>query len=346
MFTWVHEIARHSPLLAVVSPEIDSGKTTLLAVMEYMVLRPYSIIEANAANVYRQVDATLPTVLMDEADDIFERKTDLRHIFLGGWSRTNATVPRRGHRFRIFCPKAIGLKFREDGRLALPESAWSRSVIIKMKPKLATEKVEEFAYEDDETFATLRRKLARWAADNMQSLATANPEMPDGFNNRLRMNWKMLVAIAEMAGMGETARLAAIKLAARRIAEPSKGKRILAAIQKMIAGRAGISSKEIVKKLRADPDEDFGEVSQKKLSLILSAYPIHPDVVRPPGMKPFRGYRTEWFADAFARYLPAPTLSPVPPTTGTGTKRTKRSIKRTKRSIKRTKRSIKRKGRR
>ena len=69
-------------------------------------------------------------------------------------------------------------------------------------PKKPDEKAEDFAYADDPEFSTIRRKLARWAADNVRIIKDLKPPQPPGFNNRLSANWKLLLQIAQHAGGG------------------------------------------------------------------------------------------------------------------------------------------------
>jgi putative DNA primase/helicase len=76
----------------------------------------------------------------------------------------------------------------------------SRCIVCFIWPKLASETVEDFTYADDDEFKTIRRKLLRWAVDNAVTLRDARPEFPPGFNNRVRTNWKTLLAIADLAG--------------------------------------------------------------------------------------------------------------------------------------------------
>ena len=71
-----------------------------------------------------------------------------------------------------------------------------------MWPKKPEEKAEDFAYADDPEFSTIRRKLARWAADNVRIIKDLKPPQPPGFNNRLSANWKLLLQIAQHAGGG------------------------------------------------------------------------------------------------------------------------------------------------
>jgi hypothetical protein len=57
-----------SPRLAITSPEKGCGKTTLLDVLSCMVARPLPACNAKVAAIFRVVEMTKPTLLMDEAD--------------------------------------------------------------------------------------------------------------------------------------------------------------------------------------------------------------------------------------------------------------------------------------
>src|SRR5262245_66411712 len=116
--------------------------------------------------------------------------------------------------------------------LHMPDTTLSRSVICMIWPKLASEVVEEFDYRDDDEFKTIRRKLARWMVDNAVTLREAKPSFPLGFNNRIRLNWRMALTIADLAG-GEwpkRVREAALELETGRD-EPSEEIRLFAALR-------------------------------------------------------------------------------------------------------------------
>ena len=49
MFAWVHELAVHSPLLVITSPEPDTGKTTTLGVLHRLTPRSYLAAEIDRA---------------------------------------------------------------------------------------------------------------------------------------------------------------------------------------------------------------------------------------------------------------------------------------------------------
>ena len=76
----------------------------------------------------------------------------------------------------------------------------SRSIIIEMKRKKASETIVHFRSIDDAGLAELRRRALRWANDNGEKLDGAEPDMPPGFDNRLGDNWSLLLTVADCAG--------------------------------------------------------------------------------------------------------------------------------------------------
>ena len=84
--------------------------------------------------------------------------------------------------------------------MQLPKTTATRKISVKLLRKPPHEKVDDFRHADDGDFITLRRKLVRWAADNLAAFKEVRPVMPPGFDNRLRMNWELQFAIADLAG--------------------------------------------------------------------------------------------------------------------------------------------------
>ena len=312
LFSWVHEVAVHSPLLVATSAEPDSGKSTLLGVLGFLVPRPYSVVELTGTNIYRIVDLKNRTLLIDEADQLFRRKAALAEIINAGWTRGSARIPRivHGviHEFDAFCPKVIGML-----GLNLPSTMASRAIVCMLWPKLPSEQVADFRHVDDDDFTTLRRKLMRWAADNAVLLKDATPVVPPGFSNRVTANWCLLLAIADVAGglWPEWARAAAVNLSHKRH-QPSERLRLLAALQPIFATREQIPSAELVAQLTADPDGEWAEfrgrgpLSQRQVAALLAGFEIFPVVLHPTKRASLsrRGYRRSQFDDAFARFLP------------------------------------------
>jgi hypothetical protein len=320
MMAWVHEIAAtYSPFLVATSAEPDSGKTTMLGTVSFLTPKPFSAVEVTGPNIYRFVDREKPTFILDEADDLFKRKTDVQHIFNSSWTR-GTKIPRQANVggasvtvwYDPFCPKAVGLL-----GLNIQRALASRGIIIKVWPKRPGD-TQEFNHIDDAAFAELRSKLARWSADNAIALKDARPQYPVGFNNRLQSNWRLLLAISELAGgqWPEQAREAAERIS-RTTRKPSFGLQLLVALHKIFASRkfvsrSEITSEEIIVQLRSDRDSvwvDYkgGHITQRQVADLLEQYDVFPHAVHPTkrGNLTLRGYSREQFADVFARFVPS-----------------------------------------
>jgi Protein of unknown function (DUF3631) len=329
MMAWLHaEIATHSPILVMTSAEENSGKTTSLGVLERLTPRSYSAVEITGPSLFHLVDQRHPTLIVDEADRLFYRKTDLLHIVNAGWT-PGAKIPRYVHgvlrEFDVFCPKIIGMK-----GLDLPSTTGSRAIVVELFPKLPDEPVEDFKYVDDETFETLRRKLARWSMDNATALKDATPTMPPGFVNRLAQNWRLLFAIADLAGgtFRKSARAAAVKLSCKTV-KKSEGVRLLEALRRIFAEcdetppgslmplfdvSEAITSEQVVQILSMDEDDEWAQfrgrrsgIRPREIAALLAPFNIRPGVLHPTKRSSLsrRGYQRAQFDDAFRRYLPS-----------------------------------------
>jgi putative DNA primase/helicase len=274
--------------------------------------------ELTGPNLYRIVDQMHPTLITDDAHRLLERRRELAHIINVSWTRNTARIPRQErvngqwvtHWFDAFCPKIIaGINVR------MPQDTASRTIRITMLPKLPHEKVKDFRYEDDEEFQTLRRKFMRWADDNAAKLKDVAPKMPEGFINRQRDNWKLLLATAELAGGNwpESARRAAKKLASEH-RNPNENMSMLATFHGLFKAHGKdndwmLSSAQVQEWLAADRDSEWADyhnrgraITQREISILLDPYGIHPDVIHPKG-KSARGYKVEWFETAWRHYL-------------------------------------------
>ena len=89
--------------------------------------------------------------------------------------------------------------------------------------------------------------------DNVATLKTAVPELPAGFDNRLADNWRLMLAIADLAGgeWADQARQAATAIARVVTADMSIGTKLLADIKDIFVITAvdRLSSLELVEAL-------------------------------------------------------------------------------------------------
>ena len=309
-FTWAHDIAVHSPILLVQSPEANCGKSTLLGLINLMVPRGAILVDTSPAVIYRMISAWQPTLILDEAEGEFRSNPELRAVINSGWTR-GAGVPRCNPEtnepefFETFGPKAIGLKGAR-----LPDTTLSRSIVVQMQRKLPADKVDDFSHRDDDELAGIRRRLKRFAQDNLDKIENHRPRPPEGFTNRLAANWRTMLAIAEICGMGSEARSAAVELS-RRDDEASFAVELLKDIkdtfERLRLDR--ISSVQLVKELGNMEDRPWAEmprtlkvITQLQLASLLKPFEVKPKQVR-FGEVTLKVYTMAMFERAF-RYIP------------------------------------------
>jgi hypothetical protein len=235
----------------------------------------------------------------------------LAHIINDSWSNSKRIVPRVGKggaidEFDVYGAQLISMK-----GLRMPDTVQSRSIICFIWPKLPSELVEEFTYQDDDEFKVIRRKLARWVVDNAVALRDAKPEFPPGFNNRVRVNWKTLLAIAGLAGREwlERTRKAALELETDRD-EPSVTIRLFAALRDAWGEAEARTSESLCADLGKHPSGEWADITPHKLAAMLREFRIRPiHGLHPTGRSDLTrgGYRYAQFENAFARLLQKPS---------------------------------------
>ena len=217
MMAWVHdEIATHSPIFNINSAEPESGKTTTMGLISFLMPKCIASVEVSEAAMYRAIKRWQPSFCFDEFDTIFadDNKAALRSVINRGHTRGQGVLRCIGDDkvpefFPTFAPKAIGMVGRK-----LPPATLSRCMFIELRRRRKDEHIEKFTHVDDAGLADLRRRLRRWAMDNEDILRNANPSMPDELQNRRADNWQLQLAIADLAGAdwGDKARAAAVKI--------------------------------------------------------------------------------------------------------------------------------------
>jgi hypothetical protein len=156
----------------------------------------------------------------------------------------------------------------------------------------------------------MKQKAMRWAADNKDKVAAADPAVPDGLNDRAADNWRILLAVADVAGghWGDTARHFAQLVAGDR-ADTSELAALLHDIQDIFDERRSdrLRSTELCNELADLDHRPWGEIDRGgkmtpiRLAARLEPLGIQPKVIR-VGSKTPRGYERSQFDDAFARY--------------------------------------------
>jgi hypothetical protein len=135
LHTHVYDRFTVTPRLALRSPVPGCGKTTLLDVITRLAARPAKFDAITTAALYRLLDETHPTLLIDEADNMGLSLRDngrLRAVFNSG-HRINGTVAITENgsvrRFSTFAPLALALP---DMFGVLPRTLNERSIAISL----------------------------------------------------------------------------------------------------------------------------------------------------------------------------------------------------------------------
>lgn len=313
-----------TPRICFLSPEPSSGKTRALEVSETMVPRPIEAISATPSYLFRKVsdDEGRPTILYDEIDTVFGPKAkeneEIRGMLNAGHRKgavagrcVRGTGPVTTEELPAYCAVAMA------GLGKLPDTILNRSVVIQMRRRAPTERIEPYRrrIHAQEGYA-LRDQLAVWAE---QFRLDGFPKMPCGVEDRAADVWEGLIAIADAAGdrWSKRARDTAVTLVTdAKETPPSLGVRLLADLREIFDGSAQLPTKTILEKLCAMEEAPWGDLRGKpldprRLSNYLRSYEVKPDTLR-GDYSQFKGYKAADLSDAWNRYLPALSDKSVP----------------------------------
>ncbi len=325
MHTWCIDVVDCSPFLAVTSPMLKCGKTSLLGLLNWLTRRSQISSNISPAALYRFIDLYHPTLLIDEMDSFLSGNEELRGLLNSGHTRVAAYVIRcegdslKPRYFSTWAPKVLTLIGQ------LPDTLQDRSIGVPMRRRMPGEKVERLRVaRDAEVYQVIRRKLARWARDNMPSLQ--DPPDLEIMDDRAMDNWRPLLSIANQAGgtWPERAKQAALALSGPSVSKAADRKiELLRDIREvfMRKDKDEIPSRELVAELAMDeerPWHSYGRsgkpLTQRQLAGLLRPFGIISVTVHPEGQPHASGYKRVDFADAFARYLPPDPTEPPEPT--------------------------------
>lgn len=318
LHAWAHDAARVSPLLAITSPEKRCGKTRLLGVLRMLTPRPLPAANITAAALFRAVERWRPTLLVDEADTFLDERDELRGLLNSGHTRDTAAAIRvvgDDHEPRMFstwAPKAIALIGRLHDTLA------DRSIPIEMRRRLPGETVERLREDAADRYFETRRRAARWAADSLDALRHADPEIPPGLHDRAADSWGPLLAIADAAGGAwpARARRAAVELSGDDGCDETSVRVLLLGDLRDLFLELGerITSAAIVERLVAMEERPWPEwhrgrpMTPRQVARLLAPFGVGPKAIRLPSEGVGKGYIMADFEEVFARYLPSDRL--------------------------------------
>jgi hypothetical protein len=326
--THLYDVFDAFAYLAVTSPIRQCGKTRAAEVLELFCARPLRTVGMTAAVLFRSIERDKPTLIVDEAEGLRgsdERASALREILNVGY-RVGQKVRRcesngSGYglkEFETFCPKVLVLIG------SLPDTLADRTIPIRMRRRYQGEPVDRFttARAKQDT-GPLRTECERWATASRSQVKAAYDGADLAFlRDREAELWLPLHVVCRIAA---PTRLSDLEAVARRLASVKAGDepqdnstRLLSDVRDLFAEKScdRFSTSGLLfllNGIEGAPWEDY--LYGKPLNAHALAKLLHPFGIRsqniriPAGV--VKGYLLEVFKDAFDRYLPAPSATPL-----------------------------------
>lgn len=315
--TWRMDEWDSTPRLAFMSPEKGSGKTRSLEVSEHLVPRAVRVSQATPGYILARIsEDPPPTLFYDEIDTVYGQRAggneDLRALLNAG-HRRGATAGRgnwgndglTGRDYPAYCAVALA------GLGKLPETIADRAVIIRMKKRKRTERVDPWR-------PRVNAKEAKALGDALGSWMTdASLSLPDNMpvEDRAADVWEALIMVADAAGghWPATARAAAVVLTSGK-PQASRGIELLTDLRIVFGTRDKLRSEDIIGGLTGLPESpwrrfhhDGSSLDFRDLAGLLREYDIRPRDVWIDG-RTSKGYLADDLRDAWDRYAHPPTV--------------------------------------
>jgi putative DNA primase/helicase len=342
--TYAFTFRQVTTYIGVVSPEKRCGKTTLLELLGLLANRSLTAANISPSALFRVIQETRPTLLIDEADTFLQGRDELAGILNAGYRKGNAYVVRVSDgkarknekrarpaevgewtqepadgsaggtelaKYSCWCPKVMAAIGR------LPDTLADRCIVITMQRKMPGEKCERMRHLDATDY---RRRCADFVREHSEAIAQARPEIPSTLNDRAADIWEPLLAIADLAG-GEWPGLA--RQAAQKLSTTDDELTLVGYFLKdlrnwmVIENRDRMLSRDIVttfNPMHSRPWEDLRrgrEINEWWLGHKMSELGIRSRSVR-SGESIGKGYLLADIEAAFRRYVPNYELHSAP----------------------------------
>jgi len=284
------------------------GKTTLSRIIAAAACKALYAASVAPAALFRTIEATKPTFILDECDAYLAGNEELRGLLNAGVTHDEAHVVRcvgDGHeprKFSVFGPKLLA------GIGRLPPTVEDRAFIVRLQRRAKDEHIKRLTRAALAHAKELGRQFYRWYLDNRGEIqADADPPIPESLNDRQGDVWRPLLVLADAAGgpWPELARRAAVALSAEGVDTDELPIRFLADAAAALQGYDEISAADLAERLGADVESPWATYARGK--------PISPEQVGRLlgrfGIKPTkrhgrRTYEVGEIAAACERYCP------------------------------------------
>lgn len=330
--THAFDLFEQHPFLIITSPEKRCGKTRLLEVLERLAHDPLPTAGMSEAVLFRIAGARGPTFLIDEAQHLRnrdERSAPIHDLLCAG-NRRGKKVFRMGGKshtelqvFEIYCPKAIA----SIGKLT--DIIMDRGIEIAMRRHTQSEPVARyFASKAEAEARPIRDRMARWVQDHRDDIRAVyfSEEPPSFMTDREAENWSPMFAIVRVA---DPASLPVLEQAAQVLtlsgtdaSNLSVGVQLLADIRSIFEEQKAqsndfVPTKDLLSALLSKEESPWGDnrgpmLNAQGLAKLLRAFGVRPRQTH-VAAGVVRGYHRDDFSDAWDRYLPTISVTPVTP---------------------------------
>ena len=196
-----------TPRLVLRSPTAGCGKTQMIDVLSKLTARPEKFDSITAAAIFRLIDESHPTLMIDEADNLgiaLRPNGRLRAVINSGHRFGGQVAIMEGGEMRKFSTFAPLLLALPDAVHGLPRTLNSRCITLTMHRADGQRQLQRLEpYRPDAVLDAAYAQILLWRNDVDLN---PDPEMPAGTHNRLADNWRPLISIADSLGWGEQAR--------------------------------------------------------------------------------------------------------------------------------------------
>jgi uncharacterized protein DUF3631 len=322
--THIFDVFDTYPFLIFSSPAPRCGKTRTLEVLELVVARPRRTANVSEAALFRLVDSTHPTFLLDEQEALSgksERAEALRGLLNAGHRRGSKATRCGGanrdevREFDVYCPKVLA------GIGDFQTTLRDRAIVVAMQRRPAAQLVTRFIHRiASQAGANLKAQIESWAGSNRNRIRDfyETAPSPQFLSDREEENWAPLfsiLAIAEHSRLNELRADAEVLLERKAEAddEQTLALEILKhALEAWLPDESTITSKELIARLQRKedaptfkPDGGRSEVdlSPRRLARMIRGFGVRPINIRSEGDRVRKGYRRSELTGALAPYL-------------------------------------------
>lgn len=311
LHTHAIDYARVTPYIYLNSAERGSGKTTTLEILKALTRNAEMASNLSASSLFRVIEATRPTFLVDEVDAIWSgsKNEDLRGVLNSGYEHNGSVLRAFGNpddedggvkRFSTFCPKVLaGI---DNGQM--PDTIRDRSIEITLKRATGEQMnaLEDFYIEDEEdTIADLIDGVTAWVAANSDKLMMNRDNRParlDSLSPRQNQIAAPLLHVGAQVGHGwyQRAKDAVTFLLTDKVILTPQSTALLQV-------RDWFNRNPKADRISSATVAEITGANGKQTGIWFTAYGIKNGTYRIEG-KNAKGYLRAGFIDAFERYLP------------------------------------------